>query len=407
MFDIKIKNNLLMIDNCDKDGTLVAKRIASLSGLVAPTRNINIDLNRETDETFAQDMADKLASLYKNSKSVNKKIIIFSSVHRYALYLAEVLNAVVLPLQIISFAKSWEQAKKTQTTSICGTDSDRLDLIWQWNKFTSPEHFPKSYVELMKNAEEIIIVRSTDRDDDPDNCQIVGKYKNLYINTTLLSSKSGRRHFKKMQLCMDTRKKNFIHLGQWEWSLPNDTINATKQIWESLGKDTNSLHTVKSSTINLYKRIIPLWEEYLKINNIPVRGFSFNPYFTCHPYYEKLAGLLPINYYKFEMVSKYAEIYIRKYAKQIERTPRTITAFTNEFGSDAEIQDLQCFLEKFGMSDTAWLSNGSDCSGDKVEDFFGKRIPAPYLKVQEWIKDAPYKRKKFIPMKAKDALVIK
>ena len=99
MFDLiierrsdSVKPCFLRIDNCDKDGTIVAIRLASCLDGVTPTRSLKIKVDRETDESYLKDMGDAVVKYYdivKNSRLLNFNTIVISSVHRFALYLRD------------------------------------------------------------------------------------------------------------------------------------------------------------------------------------------------------------------------------------------------------------------------------------------------------------------------------
>jgi len=403
MFDLDYKNDIIKINNCDKDGSIVVKRLASIFGCVAPTRDIKININRETNKNYPQDMGNKLVEYYnfqKGKEIFKKDILILSSVHRFGLYLAEVLHGLILPLQIMAFANSWSTAETTSTMSICGTDYDK-DCIWQWNKFTTVEDLPSKYLELIKNAESLIIVRSIDSVSD---CPIIGKYKNLHINSTLKNINHGNKYLEQILPELKYKEKKYEDIRQWEFGLPDESIKSIKHLWSSLSKNTNDLHIIEDTTINLYKSIIPLWEKYLLSNGISIRGFTFNSYWTTHPYYEKLAGLLPINFYKFSTLSEFAKFYFEKYIQQIELSSETINVYTNQTGSQNDIDDLIRFLKEFKLEKTAWFSIGYDCmdKNNRCTDIYGENIPKPFERIKCLLNKAPYYSRKFYPLSMRD-----
>ena len=182
------------MSNCDKDGSIVSARLASASGAISSSRPIKIEIDRQTDATYVEDIGNRLASYYiqiDNSKLLDFETLVLSSVHRAALYVAEALHAPILPLQILSFAKTWEQALESNKASIAGTDH-ATPYIWQWNKISEPEQLPEKYIEMMKRAEKIVLVRSTDSGTD---CPIEGRIGSIYINSTLNRIGHGQRFF--------------------------------------------------------------------------------------------------------------------------------------------------------------------------------------------------------------------
>ena len=306
----------ICISNCDKDGSIISARLASILGAVSSTRPLSIKIDRQINNSYFKDIGNKLASYYDDldkSPLLNKKTIVLSSVHRAALYIAEVLHAPLLPLQIISFADSWEQAGKSEMLSIAGSDFD-APYIWQWNKINHYSQFPQKYIDMMSESSELVLVRAND---DGSDCPIIGKLGDIYINSTIKEARHSNSYWSQVKNKLKHKNVNYSSIRQWEWGLPDVTVEATKQMWLKLGKSIKDFHVVEGSSVDLYRFITPIWEHYLAKNLIPVRGFTFNSYWIAHPYYERYAGLLPIHFYKFKMLKETAAHYIQKY-KNIE-----------------------------------------------------------------------------------------
>lgn len=386
----------LYISNCDKDGSIVSARIASSVEAVSSTRPIRIKVDRQIDSSYFKDMANRLASYYSfagNNSLLNSDILVLSSVHRAALYVAEVLHAPLLPLQIISFAKSWEQALEAKTLSIAGSDFD-APYIWQWNKIGHISHFPQKYIDMMYKASKLVLVRTND---NSPNCRIEGKFDKIYINSTLKENKYSQNFWLHVKNKLNNTDMDYSSIRHWEWGLPDLTVDATKQMWLKLGKSIKDFHIVEGSSVDLYRLITPIWEYYLVKNLIPVRGFTFNSYWIAHPYYERYAGLLPIHFYKFKMLEETAAHYIQKY-KNIEILPNTVCAFTNNAGGPLDTNEIKNFLTNFTFNKKCWFSIGFDCPDAQCRDVFGNEIPKPFEKVCEWIQSAPYRKNNFTPM---------
>ena len=114
--DVSLENGYpcFSIKNCDKDGSLVAKRLASSNGGISDTRALEISVDREVDKFYVTDMAEKLVGYYLKHAGgkIDFSTLVMGSVHRAALYTSECLNCPVLPLQFIGFASNWGQASE-------------------------------------------------------------------------------------------------------------------------------------------------------------------------------------------------------------------------------------------------------------------------------------------------------
>ena len=410
MFDLQTKYSSskklinISINNCDKDGTIVAKRLSSCINCVAPTRSLKIEVDRETDNTYLKDMGNKVVRYYdmaKGGQLLNFKTIVISSVHRAALYFAEVLHAPILPAQFISFASSWYSALRRGSFSIAGADYDS-PFIWQWNKIDSVESFPSSYIELINDCDDLFIIRS--KEDDSEN-KIIGKFKNLFINSSLTKLQIHDKYWQEIKYSLEKINTNSF-IGDWEWSLPDATIQAIYKLWHSFGKNPRKIHIIEASVINLYKIIPIIWEKYLSNNSIPVNGFTLNSYWTAHPYYERYTGLLPFHFYNFSTIVDQIKFFFDKYMTNLKPSTKNIVVFANTIGSEREIENISSFLRKYELNDMAWFSNGIDSSDAVCKDIFGNVIPQPYIMVAKWIADSPYKGRDFNPLIINDFMKV-
>lgn len=384
----------LCISNCDKDGTIVSARIASSIGAIYSARPLRIQVDRYTDQTYFTDIGNTLAGYYRiadGNRLLSNKTVVLSSVHRAALYIAESLHAHILPLQLISFARNLLEAQLSPLLSIVGAD-DGVSLLWQWNKVSDVSHFPKGYVNLIKDADDLVIVRSTDTADD---CPIEGRVGNVFVNRTL--RRVDPRSWK--NVCGELSDKGMAHheLRQWEWGLPDIAMHCSESLWRSLGKAAEHFHVIEGTTEDLFRAIPILWERYLQSNSIPVRGVTLNAYWKAHPYYERFAGLVPIHYYKFSMLKEVARAYIEKYAA-IDAQTEQMCAFTNDVGSPSDSEDVRQLISTMGLQNVFWFSKGFDCPDAKCEDIYRQPIPRTYEKISEWITTAPYRSHEWMPM---------
>ena len=386
MFDLSFNiseqysTDYLAINNCDKDGTVVAKRLASCYYKTAPTRHIDINVNRETDELYFHDMAAKSVDYYSqvfHSKLIDYDRVIVASVHPAALYLAEVLHCPLLPAQFISFAKSWSKAMNVSTTSIAGADYDS-PFIWQWNKFDSMDSFPSSYLQMIKEASEIIVLRSNDYNID---APFIGKFNNLYVHCSIKRLNSHQNFWKEIEYNLSPLDiSKFI--GDWEWGLPDSTICAIKLIWKNLGKSNDRFHIIEGTSVYLYEIIPKIWQAYLELNDIRINGFTLNSYFVSHPYYERMAGLIPFHFYNFQTMQPFIVKYIKKHIMDLSFQQNFLLAFVNDSGSINNVKETIDFIKSLGLSDYFWFSVGFDCLGADDKNIWGEKILSPFEKVK-------------------------
>ena len=118
-----------------------------------------------------------------------------------------------------------------------------------------------------------------------------------------------------------------IHsLKQWGFGSPDVTIAAFKQYIGQLNKvltnqsDANlkKLFVLEGSTIDLYKLIPQLYIQHFKNNDIKIKGISLNQYYTAHPYFEKINGIVPFVYYNFRVLRSYFQNVMNKQSISID-----------------------------------------------------------------------------------------
>lgn len=119
--------------DCDKDGSIVAARLAGATGRISCGRPVEIRVHRHSDAQYFEDLAGVVVGHYRSLPStalLNSRIVVLGSVHRAALYVAEALHAPLLPLQFLSFSQTLAEAQSAGMLSIAGTDHD-VDALWQ------------------------------------------------------------------------------------------------------------------------------------------------------------------------------------------------------------------------------------------------------------------------------------
>lgn len=371
--------DVLWIANCDKDGALVAARLASATSRIAAGRPQQIMVDRFTDPSFPESIGNRLASYYnqaEDSHLMRDDIVVVSSVHRAALYIAESLHAAVLPLQILSFSRSLTDVTQSPWQSIVGADFDSAHL-WQWNKITQPNDFPQGYRERLQRANKLVLVRSLD---DQADSPLLGRLNEGFFNATL--PRLHPRRWESLRKSLDLDANHFPQLRQWEWGLPDATVVATRQFWLSLGKPESDFHIIEASTIGLFHSVPSLWKSYLAKNHAEVSGISLNAYWIAHPGYERMAGIIPIPFYHFRTVKEIA----RAHFSNCRSYPASrLTAFVNNSGGAHDVEDARAMLTALSMENQVWFSIGDDSPDAPCRDSLNMEILKPFAKVaQQW-----------------------
>lgn len=400
------------IVNSDKDGSMVAARLSSALNRSAFTRSRYILFNECKAADVIEDHAWRTVAHYMrhgqmgHNPLLSGRTLVFGSVHRLALYLAEVLHAPVLPMQFLDFSHNSNQLGQSPHIQIIGCDHDRTDAYWIWNKISDPAYFPTAYLNLIRDAETLVVVRSTDTEEE--QCGILGRVgQRGYVNGTLKAKLAAPHLWRDIESRIHPVSVG-QNLRQWEWGLPDASIDCLRQVWSDQGKAPSNFHVVGGSTISLFQAILPLWECYLADNGIDPRGFTMNSYWCAFPGYERVAGLLPIHYYKFDTIRKFAAKFVARYKPGSERpiSRETWCAFANDIGSDTDLKDIRAWLQELGVLDACWLSYGFNLADGNCWDCFGVEIPPPAEMIRSWYPSAPFLSHEFHPLPVDLALRI-
>ncbi|GLI67349.1 hypothetical protein VaNZ11_011418 [Volvox africanus] len=440
--------------NTDKDGSLVAARVASaLSGLsVAATsdvRALSINPTRMADAAYVEDAANYVVNqLYGTlaqagtNPLLQKTTLVLSSVHRYGLYVAEALHARVLPLQYISFANSWQQVvnASSSATIIVGQDYDYGGL-WLWNKIaagkaaTKAANVPTAYLQAMKDATNIIVVQPCDNwvycnpvsDPQGYNCwdainetYIGGTSGPIYLHTSLSRSGFGTGG----QLYQEARAKGAIgkasaaevkNLKQWEWGVPDSTVNNLKTIWtQTLKRSETNFKVISGGVVDMFTWTPDVWRSYLEsANKLKVRGFHWNSYWVAHTQLERMAAVLPFPSYS----------YYQPYWHPLDDKARSVLntmpgapnfaasyaansrAFVNSIGSAYDADGVKRVLSDYGLtpgSGLAYYGFGIDAAGASSVGWDGTtNVRAGYVEAAVALQNAtlaPYTKRVWMPL---------
>jgi len=393
--------------NTDKDGAIVASRVASaLGGLgIAATsdaRRATLDPTRMSDADYVEEIAafivDDLYGVVARSGAPEQALLtndtlVLSSVHRYGLYVAETLHARMLPLQLISFADSWEQvvAASTSSTVIVGQDYD-YDGLWLWNKLaagapgTAAASLPPAYLAALSQATELVVVQPDDNWAyctesycwDVINEVYTGGDAPIYLHTSLTRSASANAGTALYAAAAeaghisDAPDSAVADLKQWEWGVPDAAVSNLRAIWADLGKPAENLTVIRGGVVEMYAWTPALWRAYLEKNEAPARGLHFSSYWVANTQLERCGAVLPIPSYSYWQESWHplddnARALLTDLcggscpASYAENT----RAFVNTIGSSGDPAGTQAVMTDFGLTPEAgaWYGLGINAEG--------------------------------------------
>lgn len=310
--------------NTDKDGSLIAARLAGASQGVSDTRSLTYNITRFADASYQADVAQFTLSLYNSLPPspllvMNSHPLVISSVHRVALYTAEALHAPVLPAQTLAFAQSLSQAcSATQGGArivILGCDFG-YDGGWLWLKPNTHVGVPPSHLTAMANASSLLLLRATDSDTylgvvgckGGSSSGGGGPVAVVVVHSSLrdFASQPSLHPFAAALwaevvaagLTPNTTLTDTLH--QWEWGLPDATIEAYHRAWVGdLGKDPGAFHALEGGVVDGYAAVPALWTAYLGAQGLQPRGVSIQSYWTAFPALDRADAVIPFPAYAF------------------------------------------------------------------------------------------------------------
>lgn len=428
--------------NTDKCGSIVAARVASaLGGLgiaaTSDTRRSNYDPVRLVDSSYVDDIASFIVDeMYgKLSKAgsnplLTKSTVVFSSVHRYGLYVSEALHARFLPLQFIGFADTWEQVVNASRGSmvIAGLDFD-YDKIWVWNKVaaggdatTAAGQLPSAYQTALSEADNVVVVQPDDQW-VPDGCTpsyCVDVISDVYtpqgdpsmrvfvhssLKWAVANSKAGQlyQEAKNEARLSAPTAADISNIKQWEWCVPDTAVANLMSAWQSGGKPGSRFHHVKGGVNTLFSMSAKLWKSYLDQNSRAPRGFHVSSYWYAHPQLERAGALLPFPSYIFIAGWQGIDDEAKKLmADTMAATPSTPTSsyasntrvFVNSVGSSNDPPGVKALLTDLGLtpaSGLAYYGDGfdlADAGGAAPTGWNGDTVPKAHLVVAAAIQNA-------------------
>ena len=371
--------------NGDKDGSIVAARLAGATNGVSDTRQLYYNVTRRGDALYAADVAALVVNSYDNASVLangsNNPLLVMqggavvvSSVHRLALYIAEAMHAPLLPAQVLEFADNWTQAcwaSANGSVVLVGYDFG-YDGLWLWVKPGSPGSVPAPYLSVLQAASKLVIVYGTDGD------SYVGGYKcpaklggaTLYIHSSLATAggTNAKALYQAALPNITALPANVTSsLRQWEWGLPDFTIKAYKDAWAGLGKAAADLKVIAGGVVPGFQATPAVWKTYLTQNSIAPRGVGVYSYWIAAPALDRRDATLPVPAYAFYKTT-WHPLYdtALSYLNQIKAANTSLAiiqassrGFINLIGSNDDVTGIKLLFSTFGIS--PFVTVGLDC----------------------------------------------
>ena len=393
----------------DKDGSIVAARLAGATHGVSDTRELHYNRTaRKADATFASDVAQYVSNLYVEAARNGSGTlpgaaargspdgllrlrggpVVVSSVMRPALYAAEALHAPLLLGQVIAFADTWASACNASLGGdgivMVGWDGG-YDGLWLWLKPATARGVPAAHKAQLALASELLLVAATDPETIPGtfDCAAHGHrgggvlYVTDYLSRAANSNTPGTAKVRSlyneaMPLGPLPTGVSGATLRQWEWGLPRPTIEAYRAVWVSLGKPTAAMSVVELGVVPAFGATPALWRAYLAANGRQPRGMSLYSYWMAQPSLDRADLTLPVPSYAFWKpdftpvfdAAKAALMPIIR-SHGTAATAAHTRLFVNDFGSTTDVPEgVDRFLNETGLagpgSRPVWVSTGTD-----------------------------------------------
>lgn len=448
--------------NADKDGSIVASRVASALGGLAnatsssipatsDTRRLYMNPTRMSDANYVEEVADYIVNgLYKNlSRAGNnpllgKSTVVLTSVHRYGLYVAEALHAQLLPLQFISFADSWDQihSASSKATIIAGQDGDYSGM-WLWNKLaagaagTPAADLPAAYRQALATASNVVVVQPCDNwvycnpATDPNGYECWdainetytgGSYGNIFLHTSITRGGGGvgktlYNSATAAGLVGKASQAEVKNLKQWEWGVPDSTISNLQAIWTGMGKSLTNFKVISSGVVDMFASSPDIWSSYLTANGVAPRGFHWSSYFVAHTQLERMGAILPFpsySYYqpgwhplddKARSVLTSLGVATATQAQKVAYAANS-RGFVNNVGSSTDNTGTKQVMTDYGLvpeNGLGYYMFGFDCSDASTPEGWtaGSTVQQGYITVAQDLQDpskAPYSNRSWVPL---------
>ena len=437
--------------NTDKDGAIVAARVASALGgrgipATSDARAAALTPTRMSDATYADEVATfvvddlygRLAGAGRPDQGLlTTDTLVLTSVHRYGLYVAEALHARVLPLQVLSFAERWDQveAAATRATVIVGQDYDYGGL-WLWSKLaagapgTGAATLPPAYLAALAEAEEVVIVQP---DDNWTTCtdaycwDVVaqtydGGEAPIYLHTSLTRSTAANtgtaRYAEAVAagLVSPAPDADVANLKQWEWGVPDSTVQNVRAAWAALGKPPEKLRVIRGGVVDMFAWTPRLWEAYLARNGVAPRGAHFSSYWVAPTQLERAGAVLPFPSYSYwqeawHPLDDNARAVLDAACGGAPCAPAWAAesrAFVNAIGSAGDPDGVRAVMSDYGLTaeNGAWFGVGINAEGaGGWTGWNGEPVATAWEQVATDVQDpdrAPYADRAWTPLTVAD-----
>ena len=377
--------------NTDKDGSLIAARLAGAARGVSDTRALAYNISRFADASYASEAAAAAAALSAAAAPSSPTLslagpLVVSSVHRAALYVAEALHAPVLPAQALAFAATLAQAcaatRGGAVLALLGCDFGE-DAGWLWLKPAAPAGIPPAHAAAMARASRLVLVAATDGEDflGSLSCSgIGGGGGELYIHPSLQAFAAAPGNPGAAALWAEVLAAGGPvplapgqgqALRQWEWGMPNATLAAYASAWAGLHPAGPPASLLQGEVVAGYLGVPALWRAYLAKNGVAPRGVSVEGYWVAAPALARADGVLPFPAYAFykpdwhpvysAAAAALAAIVAQPASGGAAAAALHTRLFLNAVGSPSERQGARALLEG-ALGGAGTCTYGLDCA---------------------------------------------
>jgi len=352
---------------------------------VSDTRELAYNFSRRVDATYFFDVAQFVLNLYISTVqnypnslvNISGGPIVVSSIHRLGLYSSEALHAPLLSAQALGFADTWAQACNAtfggEIIAIVGCDGG-YDGLWLWLKPGSAAGVPDAHKYHLMFMSELILIAPTDGDVYLGivNCSNYGHGNGiLYIHSSLESfANSGfdpkvAALYSQVTIYPLPTGVTGTTLRQWEWGIPNVTIQAYQDVWTSLGKSISTITVLQGGVVQGFQATPNVWKNYLQKNQVTPRGMSIYSYWIASPALDRMDGTLPMPAYAFwkpdfTMVYDTAISFLNPIVSQFGNSTH-LRFFMNNIGSTTDVPNsINNLMSQLHLRNYTAISIGTD-----------------------------------------------
>jgi hypothetical protein len=262
-----------------------------------------------------------------------------------------------------------------------------------WNKLAAGDtgspaaELPAAYQRAFAAAERVVIVQPDDNwayctDEycsDVINKKYTGGPSKVFLHTSLTRNRLENAAtalydaVHDADLVRDANDTDVENLKQWEWGVPDSTVDNLRSAWAALGKDPAKFTVIRGGVVDMYEWSPTLWTAYLDKNGIAPRGVDISSYWSANTQLDRAAALLPFPSYSWWQTDWHP---LDDNARALlgDLCPDGVCpadfganshAFVNQIGSEGDPEAIRTLLTDFGLTADAgtWYGYGRNAEG--------------------------------------------